>query len=286
MGPMERRPVKFYREVLGTLTKARVPFLIGGAFAYCRYAGIDRRTKDLDLMIEEETWPELARVLRAAGIFTKRTFPHWLGKALSPAGQVDIIFNGGSTLTPVDAECLAHGVPAMVLGHRALLCPPEELLWSKSFVMERERFDGGDVLHLLRAQADQLDWQRLCRRFAGHEAVLRSHLILFAYVYPSEAWRIPSWVDELLAEKAATAATDVKVCRGTYLSRAQYLADVEDGGYADARLPPFGTMTERNWLIWTNAIDAKRAGIRGGRRRTVPRAARPSEDGNLAGSRR
>jgi hypothetical protein len=152
---MERRPVKFYREVLAALTKARVPFLIGGAFAYCRYAGIDRRTKDLDLMIEEETWPELARVLRAEGIFTKRTFPHWLGKALSPSGQVDIIFNGGSTLTPVDAECLAHGVPATVLGFNTLLCPPEELLWSKAFVMERERFDGGDVLHLLRAQAER-----------------------------------------------------------------------------------------------------------------------------------
>ena len=286
MGRMERRPVKFYREVLGTLTKARVPFLIGGAFAYCRYAGVDRRTKDLDLMIEEETWPELARVLRAAGIFTKRTFPHWLGKALSPSGQVDIIFNGGSTLTPVDAECLAHGVPATVLGYRALLCPPEELLWSKAFVMERERFDGGDVLHLLRAQAEQLDWQRLCRRFAGHEAVLRAHLILFEYVYPSEAFRIPSWVDEVLVENAAAAATNARVCRGTYLSRAQYLADVDGGGYADARLPPFGTMTERNWLIWTNAIDAKRAGIRGGRRKTAPRAARPSEDGHLAGSRR
>jgi hypothetical protein len=277
IGGMERRPVRFYREVLSTLVKAHVPFLIGGAFAYCRHVGIDRRTKDLDLMIEEETWPELARVLRAAGIFTKRTFPHWLGKALSPSGQVDIIFNGGSGLTPVDAECFAYGVPASVLGFSAMLCPVEEMIWSKAFIMERERFDGGDVLHLLRAHADRLDWQRLCRRFSGHEAVLRAHLVLFAYAYPSEASRIPGWVEGMLAERSAVSATNDKVCRGTYLSRAQYLADVDDGAYADARLPPFGTMSERHWLIWTNAIDAKRAGIRGGRRTSAPKSPRRTE---------
>lgn len=266
--------MKFYRKVLATLIAARVPFLIGGAFAYCRYAGIDRRTKDLDLMVEQSSWPELARVLRGAGIFTKRTFPHWLGKALSPSGQVDIIFNGGSGLTPVDAECFAFGVPAPVLGFDVLLCPPEELLWSKAFVMERERFDGGDVLHLIRAQADNLDWQRLCRRFKGHEAVLQAHLILFEYAYPSEAHRIPDWIGKLLAQRAAAAATDDKICRGTYLSRAQYLPDVDSGEYADARLAPYGTMSDRDWLVWTNAIDARRAGIRGGHRKSVPRTAK------------
>src|SRR5690349_8665507 len=159
LGDVEKRPVKFYREVLASLTDAKVPFLIGGAFAFCRYAGIDKRIKDLDLMIEERTWPELARVLRAAGIHTRKTFPHWLGKALSPAGQVDIIFNGGAGLTPVDAEYFASGPRASVLGFDVRLCPPEELLWSKAFIMERERFDGADVLHLIRALAERLDWR-------------------------------------------------------------------------------------------------------------------------------
>ena len=64
---MERRPVRFYREVLRALTDAHLPFLIGGAFAFCRYAGIDRRTKDLDLMIEEvdRTLRELGDAARA-----------------------------------------------------------------------------------------------------------------------------------------------------------------------------------------------------------------------------
>ena len=146
-----RAPVRFYREVLGSLLERDIPFLIGGAFAYARHAGIDLRTKDLDLMIEARAWPSVARVLRGHGIYTTLKFPHWLGKALSPDGQVDIIFNSGAGLSPVDASWFRHGVPDTVLGRRVKLCPVEELIWSKAFIMERERFDGADVLHLIRA---------------------------------------------------------------------------------------------------------------------------------------
>ena len=43
----------FYRRVLAELTKAEVPFLVGGAYAFGYYTGIVRHTKeehhDLDL---------------------------------------------------------------------------------------------------------------------------------------------------------------------------------------------------------------------------------------------
>ena len=98
-------PVGFYREVLSALTRADVPFLVGGAYAFCRHAAIDRKTKDLDLMIERGDLAGASRAPCARAASTRAsTFPHWLGKALSPAGQVDIIFNGGSGLTPVDAR--------------------------------------------------------------------------------------------------------------------------------------------------------------------------------------
>jgi hypothetical protein len=257
---MPRVPTKFYREVLSALAVAGVPFL----------AGIDRTTKDLDLMVERDTWPELARALRARGIYTKLTFPHWLGKALAPAGQVDIIFNGGSGLTPVDPEWFRHAVPASLFGHQVLLCPAEEQIWSKAFVMERERYDGADILHLIRSRAEELDWRRLCRRFRGHEPVLRIYLTLFRYVYPSEAARLPDWVEPALDKAAKALATDERICRGTRLSRAQFLVDVDEWGYADARLAPHGAMSERDWLVWTNAIDTKRAGIRKVRRTATP----------------
>jgi hypothetical protein len=126
------------------------------------------------------------------------------------------------------------------------------------------------VLHLIRARADGMDWERLRHHFRGHEAVLLAHLILFRYVYPSERHRIPSWLTRDLSQTEARTVRGRKVCRGTYLSRAQYLVDVEQWGYADARLPPFGDMSRRHLQLWTNAIDTQRSRVRERRGRPSP----------------
>ena len=41
----------FYRQAMEVLTRAQVPFLVGGAFAFVHQAGIDRSTKDLDIFV-------------------------------------------------------------------------------------------------------------------------------------------------------------------------------------------------------------------------------------------
>ena len=263
----------FFKAVLESLTNAKVPFLIGGSYAYCRHVGIERDIKDLDLMIMEWEWPSVARALTASGITNELTFPHWLGKALHDGLQVDIIFNGGNGVTAVDRDWFRFAIPDTVLGHEVRLAPVEELLWSKAFVMERERFDGSDVLHLLRGFADRLDWGRLCRRFAGHEGVLRAHLMLFAYVYPGEADRVPDWVDRTLSDAMLADPAPSALCRGTQISRAQYLVDVEDWGYIDARLAPFGRMRPQDWVKWTNAIDTDLSRVMPKKRGAPPRSA-------------
>jgi hypothetical protein len=263
----------FFGRVLDAMLDARIPFVVGGSYAHCRHVGIERDIKDLDLMIMERAWPAVERTLGARDITTDLTFPHWLGKALHDGLQVDVIFNGGNGLTAVDRDWFKYAVPDRILGRAVKLAPVEELLWSKSFVMERERFDGADVLHLLRAFADRLDWDRLCRRFAGHEGVLRAHLMLFNYVYPGETHRVPDWVDRALSDAMLADCAPAALCRGTRLSRAQYLVDVEDWGYIDARLAPFGDMTETNWLTWTNAIDPDGSRIKAKVRTSPPRNA-------------
>ena len=40
-----------YREALICLQEAKIPFLVGGAFALESYTGLVRRTKDLDLFV-------------------------------------------------------------------------------------------------------------------------------------------------------------------------------------------------------------------------------------------
>jgi hypothetical protein len=46
-----------------------------------------------------------------------------------------------------------------------------------------------------------------------------------------------------------------EICYGTILSRQQYLVDVDQRGYKDARLKPLGTMTAEEIAHWTAGID-------------------------------
>jgi hypothetical protein len=136
----------------------------------------------------------------------------------------------------------------------APLTPPEELIWSKAFVMERERFDGADVAHLILARGHSLDWARLLMRFRGYERVLLGHLVLFGFIYPSEQSRVPAWVmDQLIGQMRAEPPTTDKLCRGTLFSWSQYLPDIHERGFIDARLQPHGHMTQKEIDRWTSA---------------------------------
>jgi hypothetical protein len=252
--PVDRAKL-FYRRVLQTLNGAHVPFLVGGALALTRYTGVKRKMKDLDLMARRSDWPLIARVLRNEGIHTRMAFPHWLGKASTGHALVDIIFSGGSGVTPVDDEWFERSQGMRLWGHDVRVCPVEELLWSKAFVMERERFDGADVQHLILARGHRLDWRHLCKRFRGHERVLLAHVVLFGYIFPGESRRVPRWVTPYLLAQPVTPPIDrARLCRGPLLSRAQYLVDVNGRRYRDARLPPFGTMTRRERRVWSKGI--------------------------------
>jgi hypothetical protein len=251
---LDPRASQFYRHALAVLPGAGVPFLVGGAYAFACHTGIVRHTKDLDLFVRPQDAPATLAALGAAGYRTELTFAHWLGKAFQGDHFVDVIFSSGNGLCPVDDDWFAHAAAREVLGTEVRVVPAEEMIWQKSYIMERERFDGADVIHLLRARGPQLDWDRLLRRFGPHWRVLLSHLVLFGFVYPAEQDRIPAGVLRRLVEQLLAGDGGAEpVCRGTLLSRAQYLADTEQWGYEDPRLAPRGKMTPDEVLHWTAA---------------------------------
>ena len=265
--PRERSPLStrrmittparlFYADTLRTLTDAKVPFVVGGAFALKHYAGIARGTKDLDVFLLRHDVPRALEALAAKGYTTDETFPHWLAKAWCGDHFVDLIYASANGLCPVDEEWFSAAVTVTIFGEPALLCPIEEMIWSKCFVMERERFDGADVYHLLAAKGESIDWKRLLARFGEQWRVLLGHLVFFSFVYPRERERVPEWVtDELLGRIAqARGAEALSVCNGTLLSREQYIVDITERGYADARLAPFGSVASEDIRRWTEAI--------------------------------
>lgn len=138
------------------------------------------------------------------------------------------------------------------------ICPAEELLWSKAFVMERERYDGADVIHIFRRCGAQLDWSRIVERFGDYWRILLLNLVLYGFVYPGEEPPAPRPVmDSLLArlnDDMAEPATSSRICQGTLISREQYLTDILEWGYSDARMQPRGPMSAREIAHWTQAI--------------------------------
>lgn len=251
----------FYTNVLRALTDAGLPFLVGGAYALSYYTGISRHTKDLDIFICREDYERISETLQKAGYTTKMTYPHWLAKVRLGEELVDLIFSSGNGISAVDPSWFDRAPATEVLGVQVRICAVEETIWSKAFVMERERYDGADIAHLLRACAPTLDWMHLLALFGPHWRVLLSHLTLFGFSYPAQRDLIPAWAMEELVERLRqeirTRPDDEAICAGTLLSREQYLVDVEEHGYRDARLSPLGNMTPDETALWTGAIQSK-----------------------------
>jgi hypothetical protein len=258
--PADLKPATrvFYRHALAILAETKLPFLVCGSYALESYTGIARHTKDLDVFIRPPDCERALEAFAAAGYATELTFSHWLGKVFCGDDFLDVIFNSGNGLCRVDDTWFAHAVEGEVFGLAVKFCPPEEIIWQKAFLMERERFDGADVAHLIRACGKRLDWTRLLGRFGPYWRVLLAHLILFGFVYPADRSIVPEAIlHELLGrlqnEKSAPVPR-APLCQGTLVSREQYLADLERFGYQDARLPPHGKMTKEEIQRWTAAI--------------------------------
>jgi nucleotidyltransferase DUF2204 len=233
----------------------KIDFLVGGAYALAEYTRINRDTKDFDLFLQPKDVEPALAMWRKAGYTADYTFAHWLAKVQSGRVYVDIIFRSGNGLGQVDDAWFKYARDATIFDLKVKIVPPEELIWQKAYIMERERFDGADVAHLLRACANNLDWSRLTKRFDADWRVLWSHLILFGFIFPSKRNLIPSELvkefgAKVLREQADPPGPD-PVCNGTLLSRIQYQSDLDE--FLDARLTGRSTMSVEELRRWIEA---------------------------------
>jgi hypothetical protein len=96
--------------------------------------------------------------------------------------------------TEVDEQWLTRGrryisgdIPFRVL-------PVEELIWSKLYVMQRERCDWPDILNILYATAGTLDWKHLLISIGDDAPLLKGVLSVFSWMCPQAAEAIPESV--------------------------------------------------------------------------------------------
>lgn len=237
------------------LSDNNIDFLVGGAYALAHYTGIARDTKDFDLFLHPTDVASALAIWQKAGYSADYTFTHWLAKVKSGRVYVDIIFRSGNGLAAVDDAWFQYSRAATIFGLQIKTVPPEELIWQKAYIMERERFDGADVAHMLRACGENLDWNRLVKRFGPDWRILWSHLVLFGFIFPSKRHLIPM---ELVKEFAGRAMQEqsepfvgAPVCNGTLLSRIQYQTDLRE--FVDARTAARSEMSSEETELWVAA---------------------------------
>lgn len=227
----------FYRDALRELVRSNVPFLVAGSYAVSAYTGITRATKDLDVFCKAGDYPRLLAHFQRCGYAVTVEDELWIAKVHSGIHYLDVIFASPNGGMPVTDEWIRDARAADVFGTRVQIIGPTELLWSKSFIQQHDRYDGADVAHLILKAHDDIDWRRLLSCMEAHWEVLLSHLIMFRWVYPSERNCVPSWLMHELLDRLRVQLelppSKRRICRGGMLAPADYRIDVEEWGFAD-----------------------------------------------------
>jgi hypothetical protein len=226
----------FYKEALGLLNKSGASYMLGGAFAFFHYTGIFRDTKDLDVFCKSSEYPKIMKFFAEQGYRTELTDARWLAKVFKDDYYIDIIFDTVNNICRVDDSWYENAVAAEFKGMKVLIIPPEELIWAKIYVQNRERFDGADVNHLILKTGSKLDWKRLKIRLEQHWHLLLAQIIIFQFVYPSDYQEIiPRWLfEDLMArahEQYEIPSPVEKVCRGPIIDQTQYSIDIKEWNY-------------------------------------------------------
>jgi hypothetical protein len=187
-----------YRRALAAVRQTDVPFALGGGLAVAFYTGHWRASRDLDLYVLPQDAPVVSSALLDAGLvdyFDARPYDRsWIFRAAGGEAIVDVIWALANGAGWVERRWLTGGARTRLEDEALPLLAPEEILWSKIHVLQRDRCDWPDLLNLLYTTGPQLDWSRLLHLLAGEERLLASLLLLFTWLAPARAHKFPGWL--------------------------------------------------------------------------------------------
>jgi hypothetical protein len=237
IGKKKEQAEQFYDILLGVLVKQKLPFMIGGTFAFNEYTGLTRETGDIDIKIPYEDHPTVLKTLTESGYKPELVDigNNWLAKVYDEKGfYTDLIFAERNGLYKVEHSWLDRAKRGTIIGHEVLLEPIEEMIRSKCYVQNRHRDDSGDVVHLILRQGKNVNWEELLIKMKPHWELLMVHVLFFLFVYPSEREAVPTWVIERLVvtleDRISHPPTKEKITRGLLLS-ADYQVGVSQWGF-------------------------------------------------------
>lgn len=185
-----------YDCVMRSAAERGIPFAIGGALAMGAYTGRWRNTKDIDLYILPRDRERMIEVFADSGLRDYHdVLPYdrrWIYRGhLDENIIVDAIWAMANMRAQVDESWLERGREFTTGDLVFRVLPPEELIWSKLYVMQRERCDWPDVLNILYATAPRLDWRHLLSRLQDDMPLLKGVVSVFSWMCPQVAEQIP-----------------------------------------------------------------------------------------------
>jgi hypothetical protein len=187
-----------YRAVIEGARAQGIRFALGGGLAFSTYSGRLRNTKDMDLWILPSDREAMIQVITAAGFadyYEQEAYDRqWIYRGFREGVIVDTMWQFANYRAPVDETWFTRGREVRVHGERFRLLPPEELLWSKLYIIHRDRCDWPDLLNILLALGPMINWEHLLRRVGEDAPLLGGLLSLFSWLCPAQALQLPTWV--------------------------------------------------------------------------------------------
>src|SRR5260370_18242820 len=112
----------------------------------------------------------------------------------------------------VDDRWLTAGPEVTMRGEIFRLVPPEEMIWAKLYVMQKDRTDWPDVLNILYAQRKTLNWRHLLERLGEDAPLLYGLLTIFRWLCPNLATELPAWLWRELEKAPAVPPLALDTC--------------------------------------------------------------------------
>ncbi len=186
-----------YKRLLHEAAARKLPFAVGGGLAAMTYAGQWRNTKDLDLYIMSRHRDQMIALLVTLGFedyYEKQPYDRkWIYRGCKDGNIVDLIWAMANQRAVVD-ETWFEGPAVEADGERFRLLAPEESLWSKLYVLQRDRCDWPDALNLLYGVGPEMNWPRLLRNLGSDAPLVGALLFAFGWLCPERAQQLPTWL--------------------------------------------------------------------------------------------
>lgn len=186
------------KRAIDVLTSEKVDFMLGGAYGLALYTGRLRDTKDADFFIIPEHAPRAAAALARAGFldyYTKLPYDRrWIYRADRDNFIIDLIFRMANRRADVDEIWFQRAHEVTIHGDRVKVIPPEEMLWQKSYVLQRDRCDWPDIINIFYVSGHKLDWEHLINRARDDEKLIYGLLHVFEWLCPDLAAKLPDFI--------------------------------------------------------------------------------------------